>query len=85
MCLSTITALHSSMQLETLYGPFKLSHRQDPQAIIATELVSTIHTPHEFVVADDRLRTGDWHPRSIFLSADTFPFWIVTDSPLEML
>ena len=36
-------------------------------AIIPTELVSTIHTPHVFIVVDDGLWTGDWYPRSILL------------------
>ena len=34
-------------------------------AIVATKLVSSIHSPHELVVADDALRTGDRNPRSI--------------------
>ena len=39
-------------------------------AVIATELVSTIHTPHVFIVADDGLGIGDWYPRSILSSED---------------
>ena len=39
-------------------------------AIVATEPVSTIHTPHVFIVADDGLGTGDWYPRPILLSPE---------------
>lgn len=39
-------------------------------AIIATELVSMIHTPHVFIVADDGLGTGDRYPRPILLPSE---------------
>ena len=39
---------------------------------ISLELVPMIHSPHVLIVADDRLRTGDWYPSSILqLSEDT--------------
>ena len=34
-------------------------------AIVATKLVSSIHSPHELVVADNALRTGDRNLKSI--------------------
>ena len=47
-------------------------------AIIATELISTIHTPYVFIVADDGLGTGDWYPRTILLSSEdtSYSIWL---------
>ena len=44
-----------------------------PAAIITTKLVSSIHSPHELVVADDALGTGDGNSRTILQPSKDSP------------
>ena len=50
-------------------------------AIVATKLVSSIYSPHELIVADDTLGTGDRNPRSVLQSSEdsSHTSWLTDD------
>ena len=44
-----------------------------PAAVIAAQLVSTIHSTHVLVIVNDALRTRHWHPRTILQLSGAVP------------